>query len=112
MSVFKKWSKAIEDRDADALFDCLHEDFEFVRHQSGTSMNKVEMTNMMRSMLSNEAVVSSVNRCLYENDEVLVMHSIVKFPDGTAESILRCSLLFDGKIIKSETGATPLSKLD
>ena len=69
MSVFENWSMALEDCDADAQIDYLLEDFEFVRHQSGTSLNKFEMANMMRSMLSNEAVVSSANRCLYENNE-------------------------------------------
>ena len=61
-------------------------------------------------MMSNESVVTGAHRCLYENEEILVDHSVVDFPDGTTEAILRCSLLKDGKIIKSETGATPISK--
>ena len=108
MSVFEQWSKAIDDRDAGALIDSLREYFEFVCHQSGTSLNKAEMSDMLRIMVANESAVSREIRCLYENDEVLVMHSIMEFPDGTTEAILQFSPLKDGKILKSETGATPL----
>ena len=110
MSVFEKWLKGIEARDADALIELLHEDFEFVRHQSGTSLNKAQMSDLFRQMISSESVVPQAHRCLYENEEVLVDHSVIDFPDGTTEAILRCSLLKDGKMIKSETGATPISK--
>ena len=109
MSVFEKWLKGVEARDADALIGLLHEDFEFVRHQSGVSLNKAQMSEMMRQMVSNN-VVPKAQRCLYENEEVLVDHSVVSFPDGTTEAILRCSLLKDGKMIKSETGATLISE--
>ena len=109
MSVFEKWLKGVEDRDADALIGLLHEDFEFVRHQSGASLNKAQMSEIMRQMVSNN-VVPKAQRCLYENEEVLIDHSVIDFPDGTTEAILRCSLLKDGKMIKSETGATPISK--
>ena len=109
MSVFEKWLKGVEDRDADALIGLLHEDFEFVRHQSGASLNKAQMSEIMRQMVSNN-VVPKAQRCLYENDEVLVDHSVMNFPDGTTEAILRCSLLKHGKMIKSETGATLISE--
>ena len=109
MSVFEKWLKGVEQRDADALIGLLHEDFEFVRHQSGESLNKAQMSEIMRQMLSNN-VVPKDQRCLYENEEVLVDHSVMNFPDGTTEAILRFSLLKDGKMIKSETGATLISE--
>ena len=52
MSVFEKWLKGIEERDADALIGLLHEDFEFVRHQSGASLNKAQMILLMLLMES------------------------------------------------------------
>jgi hypothetical protein len=33
---------------------------------------------------------------------------MVSFPDGTSEAVLVCFSLKDGKIVRSETGATPL----
>ena len=50
----------------------------------------------------------SNNRCLYENDDILVYHNIGTFPDGTKESIIVVHTLKDGKIIRTESGATPL----
>ena len=109
MSFFEIWLKGVEERDADALIGLLHEDFEFVRHQSGASLNKAQMSELMRQMVSNN-VVPKAQRCLYENEEVLVSHGIMNFPDGTTEAILRFDLLKDGKMIKSETGATLISE--
>ena len=106
MSVFEKWLESVEKRDAEIFIDAHHEDYQFVRHQSGTTMNKSEIADMMRGMMANDDLVVKETRCLYENDEVLVMHSIVNFPDGTSEAIIQFSELKDGKIIKTETGAT------
>ena len=106
MSVYEKWLESKDKRDAEIFIDAHHEDYQFVRHQSGTTMNKSEIADMMRGMMANDDVVVKETRCLYENDEVLVMHSIVNFPDGTSEAIIQFSELKDGKIIKTETGAT------
>ena len=109
MSVYGKWLKGVENLDADALIGLLHEDFEFVRHQSGESLNKAQMSEIMRQMVSTN-VVPKAQRCLYESEEVLVSHGIMSFPDGTTKAILRFDLLKDGKMIKSETGATLISE--
>jgi len=50
----------------------------------------------------------SKQRCLYENDEIMVEHSFMKFPDGTSEAVLVVNHIKDGKIIRVETGATPV----
>ena len=109
MSVFEKWLKGIEARDAGALIELLHEDFEFVRHQTRTPLNKAQMSEIMRQIVSNN-VAPKARGCLYEIEEVLVSHGVMNFPDGTTEAILRFDLLEDGKIIKSETGATLISE--
>ena len=106
MSVYEKWLESVDKRDAEIFIDAHPEDYQFVRHQSGTTMNKSEIADMMRGMMANDDVVVKETRCLYENDDVLVMHSIVNFPDGTSEAIIQFSELKDGKIIKTETGAT------
>ena len=46
------------------------------------------------------------NRCIYENEDILVMHSIGHFPDGTKEVIMAVHTLSNGKIVKTESGAT------
>jgi len=108
MSVYQSWSIGLENRDADALAACLHDDYIFVRHQSGTTMNKAETVEMLRAFMANEQVVQESRRCLYENDEVLVEHIVMSFADGTKESVIGFSRLQEGLIIHSETGATPI----
>ena len=67
------------------------------------------MSEIMRQMISNN-VVPKAQTCLYENEEVLVSHGIMNFPDRTTEAILRFDLLKDRKMTKSETGATLISE--
>jgi len=110
MSLFESWSAAFENRNADAAAACLHDDFTFVRHQSGTTMNKAEMLEMFKGFLSNDSVVMHSQRCLYENAEIMVEHSVMDFPDGSREAIMSFNTLKDGQIVRTETGATPISK--
>mgnify|MGYP001298120815 CR=1 FL=1 len=108
MGVFELMTKAIEEREATYYTEALHDDFEFVRHQTGTTMNKQQMSEMMSSMMANKDVVVSNMRCIYENDEILVDHSVMDFPDGTREAVMAVHTKKDGKIIRTETGATLL----
>ena len=49
------------------------------------------------------------NWCIYENDDILVMYSIGHFPDGTKETIMAVHTLSNGKIVKTEIGATRIN---
>jgi ketosteroid isomerase-like protein len=110
MSVFKKWSDAIENRDAEGLIACLHDDYTFVRHQSESTMNKAEMSGMLRGFMSSDSVVVKKQACLYENSEVMIEHSLMDFADGSRESIIGFNRLKDGLIVHTETGATKIDK--
>jgi len=110
MSVYEKWSTAIDNRNADALIACLHEEYKFVRHQSGSTMNKSQMSEMLRAFMSSDTVVVHNQRCLYENEDVMVEHSVMDFPDGTREAIISFNRLKDGLIVHSESGATLIEK--
>jgi hypothetical protein len=106
MGVYELLMKAMEERDAKHYVDALHDDYEFVRHQTGTTMGKTKMSEMMASMMANEDVVIKDPRCIYENDEILVEHSVMDFPDGSTEAVMAVHTKKDGKIIRTETGAT------
>ena len=110
MSIFQKWSTAIANRDAEAAIACLHDDYTFLRHQSGSTMNKSQMAEMLRGFMSSDSVVVHAQRCLYENDEVMVEHSVMDFADGSREAIIGFNGLKDGLIVHTETGATPVLK--
>ncbi len=110
MSIFKKWSDAFEHKNLDAVVECLHDEYTFVRHQSGTKMNKTEMVEMFSGFMSSDKVNVVEKRCLYENYDVLIEHTVMDFADGTREAVMGFSRLKDGQIIYSETGATRISK--
>lgn len=108
MSVFEKLNKATMDRDAEAYVDLLADDCVFVRHQSGTEMNRDEVAELLKRMMAPGGATMGQRRCIYENDDILVVHSINDYPDGTREAVLAAYSLRDGKITRLETGATPL----
>jgi hypothetical protein len=69
-------------------------------------MSKSKMSEMMASMMANKDVVINNPRCIYENEDILVEHSVMDFPDGTTEAVMAVHTKKDGKIIRTETGAT------
>ena len=56
--------------------------------------------------MSDDAPKSEHNRIIYENEEIGVAHSFVTFTNGSKQAVLVVYTIKDGKIVKSETGAT------
>ena len=110
MSIYEVVQAAMHGQDPDKYVGLLHDDFQFVRHQSGTTMDKAAMADMIRRMVASGRMAVHDQRCLYENEDILVEHSVMDFPDGTREAVMHVHMLKDGKIIRTETGATPVSK--
>lgn len=108
MSVFEQMKDAMAAKDAGAMIGLLHDDFVFVRHQSGGQMNKSEMSEMLQQMSAEGGWSVSDHRCLYENDDIMVEHSVMSFADGSREAVLVAHMLKDGKVVRMETGATKL----
>ena len=86
-----------------------HPDYYFVRHQTNTVMRLSEWSPLIKSMLESNKLEMISSKCCYENDDILVVHNVISFPDGSKEAVLACHVKKDGKIISSETRATPLS---
>ena len=63
---------------------------------------------MVRGMMANEKFIQESSRCIYENEEIVVSHSFMSYPDDTREAVMLVAMLKDGKIIRMETGATTL----
>ena len=106
MSVYQKIKQAGENKDVQSYLELLDDSYVFIRHQTGTQVNKADWTPMVTAMMSSEKLEVTNVRCLYENDEILVMHQFMKFPDESKEAVMIVHSLKDGKIIRSETGAT------
>ncbi|MDC0195769.1 nuclear transport factor 2 family protein [Candidatus Thioglobus sp.] len=108
MSIFETHEEATKNKDIDAYAETLHDDYQFISHMDGMTMDKEKSMEMFSFLMTSDDFVTHESRCLYENDEVMVTHAIMGFPDGTREAVLAFHRLKDGKIIRMETGATLL----
>ena len=61
---------------------------------------------MIANFRSNTGSSFTMARCIYENDDILVDHTVTRYPDGSRESLIRVRMIEDGKIIRMETGAS------
>jgi hypothetical protein len=59
--------------------------------------------------MANEKFIQESSRCVFENDDILVTHDFMSYPDDTKEAVMGVFMLKEGKIIRMETGATPLN---
>ncbi len=108
MSMHAKLSQTMTDRDTNAYKELLHEDVVFVFHKSGNEFGKAEWMSMVEGMMGNEKFINESSRCVYENDDIMVSHDFMSYPDDTREAVMAVAMLKDGKIIRFETGATSL----
>ena len=106
--LFEKMAEANKNKDVDAFMDLVHEDFVMVSHQSGTEKNREEFHEMAKMMYASDKLKRENERCLYENDDILVEHVVMEFPDDTKEAVMAVWTKKGGKLVKVESGATPL----
>ena len=107
MSFYERYQKAWDEQDVGAMLDLYHPDYKRVFHAKGIEQGLDDLEPIMSRWLI--GTKRNNRRCIYENDDILISHSFVSFPDGTSEAVLVCFTLSDGKIIRSETGATPIN---
>ena len=108
MTLYEQLNQTMLDRDVDKYLSLLHEDFTVVFHKSGNSFTKQEWAEMVTGMMANDNFIQESSRCVYENDDIIVEHSFMSYPDNTREAVMLVAMLKDGKVIKMETGATAL----
>ena len=106
MSILKRYTDAIANKDEATMNELLHDDFKFTMHKSGNSLGKADVIKWAMSGDINQ----DKSRVVYENNEIGIHHSLVTFNDGNAEAVMAVYKYNNGKIISLETGATPLSK--
>jgi len=68
-----------------------------------------EWSPLIKSMLESNKIEMISSKCCYKNDDILVVHNVMSFPDGSKEAVLASHMKKDGKIISSVTGVTKLS---
>ena len=105
MSLIQKLIDAQDNQDLKAYNEVLSEDYYWLRHSTG---EKVPRDELSKWLISPDAPKTESSRIIYENDEIGVAHSFVSFTDGSRQAVLAVYIIKEGKIIRSETGATTL----
>ena len=108
MAIYDKLQTALADRDIETYIGLLHDDAVFVFHKSGSQFTKKEWSILAADAMESDGFVQESSRCVFENDLVLVTHAFMRYPDKTKEAVLAVLLKKDEKIIRMETGSTPL----
>ena len=107
MSVIQKLFDAQNNQDIKAYNEVVSEDYVWVKHSTGEEIPRDELSKWL---ISPDAPKSENTRIIYENDEIGVAHFFVSFKDGSRQAVLVVYTIKDGKIIRSETGATNITK--
>ena len=108
MSFFDKWEAAIENKDLDGMAELMHPEWTMVMHSTGKVIHPDEWKETFGKMITRDKFKRDKNRCVYENDDIMVSHSFVTFPNGTTDAVMYVGILKDGKLFRVETGSTPM----
>ena len=107
MAIYEKMLEAWKNRDVDAYWACLHDDWEMTWHSSGRVTNKTSITaEQMKAIMESSEMTEQ--RCIYENDDILVQHMKHHYSNGTKDATMHVSLKRDGLLWRTETGVTPI----
>ena len=107
MSVIQKLIDAQDNQDLKAYNEVVSEDYVWVKHSTGEEIPRDEISKWL---ISPDAPKTESCRIIYENNEIGVAHYFISFKDGSRQAVLVVYIIKDGKIIRSETGATNMPK--
>ena len=107
--LYDRMTKAKADRDIGAFNSCYHDDWEFKFHSSGRIVRRGDNTDEQTLERWDTFKVEN-DRCLFENEGILVTHSIVHFPNGSNDAVMMVHMKKDGLLWRTETGSTPMPK--
>jgi hypothetical protein len=108
MSFFEKWESAITNKDLDAMVELMHPEWTMILHSTGKVIDRTDYKETVGKVVTQ--LIRKDVRCIYENDDIMVSHSIVTFPNGTIDGVMYVGILKDGKLFRTETGSTPISR--
>ena len=107
MSVIQKLIDAQDNKDLKAYNEVVSKDYVWVKHSTWEEIPRDELSKWL---ISDDAPKTESFRIIYENNEIGVAHYFISFKDGSRQAVLVVYIIKDGKIIRSETGATNMPK--
>lgn len=109
MELYPEMAAAMQADDVDRYAALLHADFRYVRHKSNDSIDRAQMAELLRKVWRPGNRRIDAIRCLYENEDILVIHTRLSFQSGSREGAMIVNLKQDGKIIHIESGVSDLT---
>lgn len=109
MAIYTELEAAMRADDADRYAELLAEDFEYVRHKSNDTINRDAMRDLLKKVWRPGNRIIEEMRCLYENDDILVVHMTLAFASGSREGAMIVHQKRDGRIVRIESGVSDLS---
>ena len=92
--IYDKWVAAFETGDPELLASIHHDDYEAVFHSSGKVMTKADML-APDAIAWIRTMTAENQRCLYENEDILVVHSFVTYASGDQDALMAVYLKKD-----------------
>ncbi len=109
MDIYPEMAAAMRADDVGRYVALLHEDFAYVRHKSNDTLNREQMAELLGRVWANGNRTIDEMRCIYESDDILVVHMRLSFRSGSRESAMIVHLKKDGKVIRVESGVSDLT---
>ena len=92
------------------MLELMSENFIVEWHSSGKEMDKASFRMMIENFAKADIKDATKQRCIYENDDIIVSHAFNRFPDGSVDAIMTARMLKDGKVYRMETGSTAIKE--
>jgi hypothetical protein len=109
MAIYTEMEAAMRADDADRYAALLADDFEYVRHKSQDTIDRDAMRDLLKKVWRPGNRIIEDMRCLYENDDILVVHMTLSFASGSREGAMIVHQKRHGRIVRIESGVSDLS---
>ena len=75
-----------------------------VMHSTGKIIHLNEWKNAFGKLVASDSFKQDKSRCIYENDDIMVSHLFVTFPNGATDAVIHVGMLKDGKLFRDSIG--------
>ena len=105
--LFEKYKQFWETGDIEAFTSIIDPEIEIIMHSTGGVIDPNLWLERITAVVLSDAYAENI-RCLYENDDIMVVHQITNSANGTRDAVMYVFTKTDGMLTRLETGATPL----
>jgi hypothetical protein len=109
MDIYPEMEAAMRADDVGRYVALLHEDFEYVRHKSNDTLNRDQMAELLGKVWAGGNRTIEDMRCIYENGDILVVHTTLSFRSGSREGAMIVHMKREGKVVRVESGVSDLT---